>query len=52
MRSILAMMGDPMIFGSGEMLAIVIHIGIQYENHRKTTGRWWFHGILWDITLW
>ena len=22
------------------------------ENHRKTIGKWWFHGILWDITVW
>ena len=24
--------------------------GRKWESHRKTLGKWWFHGILWDIS--
>ena len=27
-------------------------IGKPDENQRKTRDKWWFHGILWGVTLW
>ena len=24
-------------------------MGKPWENHRKTIGKWWFHGILWGL---
>ena len=23
--------------------------GKPWENHRKTMGKWWFHGVSWDL---
>ena len=27
-------------------------VGCTWENHRKTIGKWWFNGILWDLIPW
>ena len=37
--------------GSGSPPSVTQHIlGEDDENHRKTIGKWWFNGILWDFS--